>query len=302
MHSRDVAVAVNDVTKVYRVGVGRARIREMTPPPFDRGLSKVFPKWWNRNCINALDQVSFSIEAGSSVAFVGHNGAGKTTLLKMVAGVTTPTMGSIHVKGKIAALLDVVVGFHTELTGRENLALLGGIYGYSRSAMEERADRIVEFAEIAPALLDTPVKRYSAGMVARLGFATVSAMDVDILLIDEVLAVGDAAFQRKCADWLEGYHQDGGTLIFVSHNLGLVRSMTERVVWIDHGNVVDDGATSSVLSGYARSLEHRDLHEVATPAGTSRNRKIRGAMVASGQNRWGSGGTRIGGPYRRANR
>jgi ABC-type polysaccharide/polyol phosphate transport system ATPase subunit len=287
-------ITISEMTKTYRIGVGRARIREMTPPPFDRGLAKLFPNWWTRNCVDALQDVSFSIEKGTSVGIVGHNGAGKTTLLKLIAGVTAPTKGSIHVNGKIAALLDVVVGFHPELTGRENLGLLGGIYGLDRREIAAKAPDILAFAGISD-MIDTPVKRYSAGMVARLGFATVTAMDVDTLLIDEVLAVGDASFQRKCIDWLETYRQDGGTLAFVSHNLGLVKSMTERVVWIDHGRVVDDGPTSEVLSRYARALERRDGAEsVLTGSRRARKKGIKRSMVGTGQDRWGAGGTRIG--------
>ena len=124
MSSDRPAIVVDSVVKMYRIGVGRARVREMTPPPFDRALAKLFPNWWTRNCFDALDDVSFSIDAGTSVGIVGHNGAGKTTVLKLIAGVNAPTQGSIRVDGKIAALLDVVVGFHPELTGRENLGLL----------------------------------------------------------------------------------------------------------------------------------------------------------------------------------
>ena len=151
-------IHVEDVTKTYRSGIGRARIREMTPPPFDRWLARAFPNWWLRGTFNALEGISLSIDRGSSVGLIGHNGAGKTTTLKLIAGVTAPTKGSVHVTGRIAALIDVVVGFHPELTGRENVFLLGAIHGLTRKEMTGRLDRIMEFAEIGD-LIDTPLKR-----------------------------------------------------------------------------------------------------------------------------------------------
>lgn len=287
MSSDNGVIAVSNVTKTYRVGVGRARVREMTPPPFDRGLSRLFPTWWTRNCFDALDDVSLSVPSGSCVGIVGHNGAGKTTLLKLIAGVSAPTRGSVKTVGKVAALLDVVVGFHPDLTGRENLTLLGGILGFDRRAIGQRTPEILEFAEI-PQAADTPVKRYSAGMIARLGFAAITAMDIDVLLIDEVLAVGDAAFQRKCMDWLDGYRHRGGTLLFVSHNLALVRGMTEHVVWLDQGRLVADGETGSVLAEYARAMEQRE----PTPPMGRRKRGLR-SVRTKGLHRWGAGGARV---------
>lgn len=281
------AVVVRGVTKTYRLGVGRARVREMTPWPLDRALRRLAPRWWGRDTFNALEDVSVSIPAGSSVGLVGHNGAGKTTLLKVIAGVTSPTEGGTTVSGRIAALIDILIGFHQEMTGRENAYLLGAIHGFARRSMASRIDRIFEFAEI-PGLADTPLKRYSSGMVARLGFSVISALDVDILLVDEVLAVGDAAFQRKCVRWLDDYRTRGGTLLFVSHNLALVRSMTERAIWLDHGKLADDGTTGTVLRGYAKAMEQRDSHEPA-------HRKYEAAKQAAtrGLYRWGAGGARV---------
>lgn len=280
------AIVTNDAVKTYRVGVGRARIREALPFPFDRAVSRLFPTWWRKNTFNAVDGITLSIPPASSVGLVGHNGAGKTTLLKVIAGVTEPTSGRVQVNGRIAALLDVLVGFHPELTGRENIYLLGAIQKYGRTAMRERIDRILEFADIGEQA-DTPLKRFSAGMITRLGFATITALDVDVLLIDEVLAVGDAGFQRKCVGWLEEYRGAGGTLVFVSHNLALVRNMTERVVWIDHGEVRDDGPTEEVLAAYGRSMEQRHLGQ--------RNAygQVKKLLKARGQHRWGIGGARV---------
>jgi ABC-type polysaccharide/polyol phosphate transport system ATPase subunit len=281
------AIVIDQVTKTYRLGVGRARIREMLPWPIDRGVRTLFPGWWKKDTFNALESVSLSIEAGSSIGIVGHNGAGKTTLLKVVAGVSEPSSGAIRVNGRVAALIDVLIGFHPELTGRENVFLLGAIHGMGRRAMASRVDQILEFAEIAD-LADTPLKRFSAGMIARLGFSIMTALDVEILLVDEVLAVGDAAFQGKCVQWLDSYRSRGGTLMFVSHNLGLVRNMTERVVWLNRGEIAGDGSTAVVLAQYARAMERRDgettPHRASAPGRLMRSR---------GLYRWGAGGASV---------
>jgi lipopolysaccharide transport system ATP-binding protein len=282
------AIVVEGVTKTYRMGVGRARVREMMPWPLDAAFSGIFPRWWSRDTFNALDGVSFSVPAGSSIGMVGHNGAGKTTALKVIAGVTAPTAGMVSVSGRIAALLDALVGFHPELTGRENIMLLGAMHGFGRRAMSSRIDRVFEFAEISD-LADTPLKRYSAGMAARLGFATITALDVEILLVDEILAVGDASFQRKCIQWLDKYRSGGGTLLFVSHNLGLIRNMTEQVVWIDHGRVMTDGPTAEVLGKYAAAMERRE--ESSAPM--HKRRTVKKEMTARGLQRWGIGGARV---------
>jgi ABC-type polysaccharide/polyol phosphate transport system ATPase subunit len=280
------AIVTQGVTKTFRIGVGRARVREMLPSPFDRLAKRAFPNWWLRNTFNALEDVSLSIPRGSTVGLVGHNGAGKTTLLKVLAGITAPTAGSVALSGRVAALIDVLIGFHPDLTGRENAFMLGAMHGYSRRAMRDRIDRIMDFAEIDD-LADTPLKRFSAGMTSRLGFATITAVDPDILLVDEILSVGDATFQRKCATWMDEYRRNGGTLLFVSHNLGLVRNMTERVVWIDHGKVVEDGDTNDVLASYARAMERRD------DDGPSRRREANKLMRSRGMHRWGAGGARL---------
>jgi len=281
------ALSLEGVTKRYRVGVGRARIREAIPGPFDRGLARLFPNWWTRDSFKVLDDVSFSVAEGEAVGIVGHNGAGKTTMLKVIAGVTTADAGSVTVQKRIGALIDALVGFHPDLTGRENIYLLGSMHGFSRKEMAPRIDRVLEFAEISD-MADTPLKRYSAGMAARLGFATVTAFDVDILLVDEILAVGDTNFQRKCIDWLDAFRQDGGTLLFVSHNLGLVRNMTQKAIWVDSGRVMAQGDTSSVLAEYGAAMEQRQSGDAAyTRRGANRE------MAARGLDRWGSGSVRV---------
>lgn len=287
MRSDRDAIVVHQLTKTFRAGVGRARVREMLPPPTDRAIARVFPSWWAKNTFKALDSVSFSIPRGESLGLVGHNGAGKTTMLKVLAGITYPTSGVAHVNGRVAALIDILVGFHPDLTGRENVYLLGAVYGFGRTAMRSRMDRILEFAEIDE-LAGTPLKRYSTGMVARLGFAIIASLDADALLVDEILAVGDANFQQKCVRWLDDYRASGGTLVFVSHNLALVRSMTKRAVWLDHGRVMAEGPTEDVLSKYGRAMEYRE-----TQGGNLRKDKARRAVVARGMYRWGAGGARL---------
>jgi lipopolysaccharide transport system ATP-binding protein len=282
-------IETRHLTKTYRIGVGRARVREMLPPPIDKGVAKLLPTWWYKDTFDALHDLTLEIPKGSSIGVVGSNGAGKTTLLKVIANVTEPTKGKIRVSGRVAALIDVVVGFHPELTGTENAYLLGAMHGFSRKAMEPFIERIVDFAEL-PDLVDTPLKRYSAGMITRIAFATVASLEADIMLVDEVLAVGDAQFQQKCARWLDEYRRRGGTLVFVSHNLGLVRNMTERAVWLDHGKIVAQGTTNDVLAEYGRGMEHRD--ETA-PAGVSRDGQLKKLLRARGSNRWGSGGARV---------
>jgi ABC-type polysaccharide/polyol phosphate transport system ATPase subunit len=253
----------------------------------DRAVARLFPRWWAARTFQALRDVSFGVEEGSAVSIVGHNGAGKTTLLKVVAGVMAPTEGWVRVERRLAALIDVLVGFHPDLTGRENVAMLGAIHGFSRKEMGRRMDRILDFAEIDE-LADTPLSRYSAGMGARLAFGTLTALDVEILLVDEVLAVGDARFQRKCIGWLDEFRNRGGTLLFVSHNLGLVRNMTDRTIWIDHGAVVEDGPTRQVVARYAQAMEQRDGDPQARGRGA-----IRKQMRQRGMHRWGAGGIRV---------
>jgi ABC-type polysaccharide/polyol phosphate transport system ATPase subunit len=283
------AIEVDGVTKSYRAGVGRARIREALPWPVDRAVSGLFPKWWSKNTFDALADVTLTVPTGSSIGVVGHNGAGKTTLLKVISGVTSPTLGTARTQGRVAALLDVLVGFHPELTGTENALLLGSMQGFSRRTVSSKMAKILEFAEIAEHA-DTPVKRYSAGMTARLAFGIFASLEVDILLVDEVLVVGDSAFQRKCIDWLDDFRAGGGTLLFVSHNLSLIRGMTERAVWFDHGRLIADDATDIVLTKYATAMEHRDFMPVT---GRDFKQRVRKYAQSHGTSRWGAGGARV---------
>jgi lipopolysaccharide transport system ATP-binding protein len=203
----------------------------------------------------ALRDVSMEIAPGEIVGLIGPNGAGKSTLLKLLARITPPTEGRIELHGRTAALLEVGTGFHPELTGRENLALNGAILGLSRREIARRFDAIVEFAGVE-AFIDTPVKRYSSGMSVRLGFAVAAHLDAEIMLVDEVLAVGDAAFQRKCINKIRDLTlEEGRTIVFVSHNLAWVERLCTRAFLIEHGVVAAEGPVAKVTAGYLSAVD-----------------------------------------------
>jgi len=208
----------------------------------------------------ALRDVSFSIDQGDVVGIVGHNGAGKSTLLKILSKITEPTQGQVRIKGRVASLLEVGTGFHPELTGRENIFLNGAILGMKRQEIKEAFDSIVDFAGVDK-FLDTPVKRYSSGMYVRLGFAISAHLSPEILIIDEVLAVGDADFQKKCLGKMRDVSESGRTILFVSHNLAAVQSLCTRAFYFEHGQLKLQGDTTHVVNNYLShvaktSLEH----------------------------------------------
>jgi lipopolysaccharide transport system ATP-binding protein len=200
----------------------------------------------------ALNDVSLEIGEGERVGIIGANGAGKTTLLKILSRITEPTRGRVLVRGNVGSLLEVGIGFHPELTGRENVFLNGAILGMRRDEIGRRFDEIVAFAEVER-FIDTPVKRFSSGMFVRLAFAVAAHLETDILLIDEVLAVGDAAFQRRCLGKMSQAASEGKTVLFVSHQLGLVRSLCDRAILIQDGRVAATGQTGSVIDRYLES-------------------------------------------------
>jgi lipopolysaccharide transport system ATP-binding protein len=199
----------------------------------------------------ALRDVSLEVHEGEVLGLIGGNGAGKSTLLKLLSRITEPTEGVIELRGRVGSLLEVGTGFHPELTGRENIFLNGAILGMTRAEIDRRFDDIVEFAEITR-FLDTPVKRYSSGMYVRLAFAVAAHLEPEVLVIDEVLAVGDAAFQRKCLGRMEDVAESGRTVLFVSHNMQAVRSLCTRVVQLDEGRVVDAGSPFAVVDRYLK--------------------------------------------------
>ena len=244
---------MNDVIVVERLSK-RYDIGALQQPTMLREqLAALARRPWRRRArtevVHALDDVSFRVASGEIVGIIGANGAGKSTLLKILSRITHPSSGRVHVAGRLAALLEVGTGFHEELTGRENVYLNGSILGMKRAQVDARLDEIVEFSGVER-FLDTPIKRYSSGMRLRLGFAVAAHLDPDILVVDEVLAVGDAAFQRKCLSTMEGLRGGGRTVLFVSHNMAAVENLCTRAIWIDAGRLREDGPTGRVLHAY----------------------------------------------------
>ena len=197
----------------------------------------------------ALKDVSFEVKQGDRVGIIGRNGAGKSTLLKILSRITEPTTGSIRIKGRVSSLLEVGTGFHPELTGRENIYLNGAILGMQREEIRRKFEEIVDFAEIEK-FLDTPVKRYSSGMYVRLAFAVAAHLEPEILIIDEVLAVGDAQFQKKCLGKMEEVGREGRTVLFVSHNMGAIGRLCSKTIWFDSGELMSLGPSSEIIEGY----------------------------------------------------
>jgi lipopolysaccharide transport system ATP-binding protein len=212
----------------------------------------------------ALRNVSLQIQQGEVVGIIGRNGAGKSTLLKILSRITAPTEGRIRINGRIASLLEVGTGFHQELTGRENIFLNGAILGMSRAEIIRKFDEIVEFSEIEE-FLDTPVKRYSSGMYVRLAFAVAAHLEPEILIVDEVLAVGDAAFQKKCLGKMGSFAQSGRTVLFVSHNMEAVRNLCQRSVWFKDGRVQGDGEVDEVIEAYFNSVSDEHTFSCENP-------------------------------------
>jgi ABC-type polysaccharide/polyol phosphate transport system ATPase subunit len=199
----------------------------------------------------ALRDFDLEIAPGETVGIIGRNGAGKTTLLRLVARVITPTAGRVVVAGRTAPLLELGLGLHGELTGRENILLQGALLGFSRGQMRRRLDRIVEWSELSE-FIDAPMRTYSTGMAARLAFSVATDVDPDILLVDEVFAVGDERFQMKCQERMENFRKSGKTILFVSHSLSQVRDTCQRAVWIHEGRIMQDGAANTVTEAYHR--------------------------------------------------
>jgi ABC-2 type transport system ATP-binding protein/lipopolysaccharide transport system ATP-binding protein len=197
----------------------------------------------------ALKKISLEISEGESLGIIGHNGAGKSTLLKVVSGVIKPVEGHMHVKGRIAPLIELSAGFDPELTGRENIYLNAAILGFSRKEINSKFDRIIEFSELQE-FVDSPLKNYSSGMVSRLGFSIATEVDPDILIIDEVLAVGDASFKKKSMERILEFRNNGITIIFVSHNMEEIRYLCSKVSWLDHGSIKMTGDPSAVTAAY----------------------------------------------------
>ncbi len=202
----------------------------------------------------AVHDLSLSINRGEVFGIVGDNGAGKSTLLKVISKVLRPTTGRVRIYGKIAPLLELGAGFHPELSGRENVFLNGALLGYSHEEMTAVFDEVVDFSELSE-FIDAPIRTYSSGMYARLGFAVATAHQPEILIVDEILSVGDEAFQRKCTDRITGFRENGATVLMVSHNLGLISEMCDRAAWLDHGKLMKIGTAEEVIEMYREGFQ-----------------------------------------------
>ncbi len=252
------AIEAEGLGKNYRLGLNAAygSLRESISEGFRRTVGRAIGKGEKRevDVLWALRDVSFSVDSGEAIGLIGHNGAGKSTLLKLLSRIAEPSTGWAEVTGRVGSLLEVGTGFHPELTGRENVFLNGAILGMRRSEIRKRFDEIVDFAEMEH-FLDTPVKRYSSGMQVRLAFAVAAHLEPEILLVDEVLAVGDAAFQRKSLAKMAEVARAGRTVVFVSHNLATIQALCERAILLERGRVIADAPVEEAVSGYLRSLE-----------------------------------------------
>lgn len=273
MTSKDIAIKVENISKLYRIGVkekihdsfGRA-VFEFIKSPLNnyrkyRSLYKFddldFSSGFDSNSnssdiIWALRGVSFDVKQGEALGIIGRNGAGKSTLLKVLCRITAPTGGRAEIRGRVASLLEVGTGFHQELTGRENVYLNGTVLGMTKKEVDRKFDAIVEFSGVEK-FIDTPVKRYSSGMKVRLAFAVAAHLEPEVLIVDEVLAVGDAAFQKKCLDKMKTVGEQGRTVMFVSHNMSAISRLCERAVLLESGRVVMDGPAHDVVSSYLSS-------------------------------------------------
>lgn len=260
------AISVTSLSKNFRLYHERNRYIKAA---LLRGRRAKYEEFW------ALKDVSFEVPHGATLGIIGSNGSGKTTMLKCLTGIYTPERGSIKVDGKLAALLELGAGFHPELTGSENIFLNGAILGMSKQDIQSKFASIVEFAGLEK-FIDTPVKNFSSGMVVRLGFSIASHVEPEILLIDEILSVGDQDFQRKSSEKIEEFRREGRTIVVVSHSLGLVQQLCKEVIWLDKGQIKQSGLAAEVIAAYTGGsyAKQTDIDE-------------------SQRNRWGTGDARI---------
>ena len=269
------AIQVENLTKEYRLGA----LPGLKQTLLNTGTRLAGKKVPERPIFKALDDVSFSIEQGEVVGIIGHNGAGKSTLLKMLAKISIPTRGNVKVSGRIAPLIEVGAGFVPDFTGRENVYLNGSILGLSRKEIDKKFDEIVDFAEMAE-FIDTPVKRYSSGMQVKLAFAVATSIESEILIVDEVLAVGDLAFQRKCFDRMEDLiKQQGKTVLVVSHNIRQIERLAARVLMFDHGKITADGLPKDVCERFYFQSNEKIATQAAEQYKTGRNVMSTGEVV-----------------------
>jgi lipopolysaccharide transport system ATP-binding protein len=258
----DAIIEVRGLGKRYVLGgPGNRTFREAVLAGLKAPLKLVLGKRGKKEDFWALKDINFDVKPGEAVGIIGRNGAGKSTLLKILSRITAPTTGEARLRGKVASLLEVGTGFHSELTGRENIFLNGAIMGMTRAEVRARFDEIVAFAEVDQ-FLDTPVKRYSSGMYVRLAFAVAAHLQPEILVVDEVLAVGDASFQKKCLGKMATVASGGRTVLFVSHNMAAISRLCSRAILLSHGEVAADGSVSNVAGMYAAGTSGESATEI----------------------------------------
>ncbi len=299
---KDLALRAEGLSKMYRIGgyhrypplrqmilhsmrrVKRGILLRPPPPPLDNN--------YGTNTIWALKDVSFDVKQGEAIGIIGLNGAGKSTLLKILSRVTKPTRGCADVYGRLGALLEVGTGFHPELTGRENIFLNASILGLKKDDIKRRFDEIVAFAETEK-FIDTPVKHYSSGMYMRLAFSVSAHLDPEILVIDEVLAVGDTAFQKKCLGKMDNVAKEGRTVLFVSHNLATIVAFCTRCLWLDQGRLIRDGKTVEVTEAYQETVAPKSQDSLIVNFENSTSMPSGDSLGGSDAPRWGNGKARF---------
>jgi ABC-type polysaccharide/polyol phosphate transport system ATPase subunit len=301
--STAAAIQLDHVTKIYRRYSGR-QFATLKSAILQRSLMRELQP---KEILHALTDVSFQVPKGSTFGVVGRNGSGKSTALKLVAGITKPTSGTVSVDGRISALIELGAGFHPEISGRENIFINGIMLGLTKREIEQRFDAIVDFAEMRE-FIEAPVKTYSSGMYMRLGFAVAIHVDPDVLLVDEVLAVGDEGFTHKCYDKFAEFKRRGKTILLVTHSLGLVERFCDEAVWLDHGRKTGQGDPKRVIDEYRVDVEKEEAAflatsdaqalQAATPHVVQTDRPVdageAGAnMFQVAEGRWGSGGVEI---------
>ncbi len=258
--------AISDSARIcFQNVVQRFRLIQERPDTLREAFAHLFRNRVSYHDFEALKGISFKIGEGETTAIIGRNGSGKSTILKIIAGVYRPTAGIVKVSGKVSALIELGAGFHPDLTGRENIILSGLLLGLSRQEIRSREQQILDFAELGD-FIDSPVKQYSSGMYARLGFAVATEVDPDILLIDEILAVGDASFQEKCLARIDDFRHRGKTIVFVSHNLSAVRQLCPRALMIDAGALLADGPADELVARYEELMHGNMETQLRAPA------------------------------------
>lgn len=287
----NIAIQVTGLSKKYRLGAlhGQAPYKRLSET-----LASIFTVPWRKlqrlesnipqvETFWALKDVSFEVQHGEALGIIGRNGAGKSTLLKILSHITKPTEGRVALYGRVGSLLEVGTGFHNELTGRENIYLNGAILGMPRAEVKRKFDQIVAFAEIDK-FIDTPVKHYSSGMYMRLAFAIAAHLEPDILVVDEVLAVGDADFQKKCLGKMSDVAGQGRTVLFVSHNLSAIANLCPKTIWLDHGQIKEYGETQTILPHYlSKQSVSGSLDLIHHPGRIGNNKLIKQVRLMSTQ-------------------